>query len=125
MVGEISAVKFHIINNLVFPCMAYQRIVFYETDSVYLENLDTSWMSANNRLKDIPKKVFFFYFDGFRSMTVGRKLWIIILIKLFIMFAILKTFFFQDFLKTRFDSDEERSRYVIEELTKTNNKNHD
>ncbi len=64
------------------------------------------------------KKVFYFYYDGFRSMTVGKRLWIIILIKLFIIFAIFKIFFFPDFLKTRFKTDQERSNYVIEQLTK-------
>jgi len=81
-------------------------------------------MNLLSRVSDILVKLFYFYFDGFRSMTVGRKLWIIILVKLFIMFAILKVFFFQDFLKARFDTDQERSQYVIEELTKPNN-NHD
>lgn len=33
------------------------------------------------------------------------------------MFAILKLFFFPDFLKSNFNSDEERSDYVIEQLT--------
>lgn len=50
-------------------------------------------------------------------MTVGKQLWIIILIKLFVMFAILKLFFFPNFLKSNFDSDQERSDYVIEQLT--------
>ncbi len=66
----------------------------------------------------IIKKVFYFYYDGFRSMTVGKRLWIIILIKLFIIFAIFKLFFFPDFLKTHFKTDQERSNYVIEQLTK-------
>jgi len=70
--------------------------------------------------KNLLHQIFRFYYDGFRSMTWGRKLWIIILIKLFIMFAILKLFFFPDFLKTNFTSDKERSDYVIEQLTKTN-----
>jgi hypothetical protein len=65
----------------------------------------------------ILKKIFYFYYDGFRSMTVGKKLWVIIIIKLFIMFAILKLFFFRDFLETRFESDKERSDYVIDQLT--------
>lgn len=64
------------------------------------------------------KKVFVFYYEGFKSMTVGKKLWAIILIKLFVMFAILKLFFFPDFLKTRFKNDNDRSDYVIEQLTK-------
>ena len=63
-------------------------------------------------------RVFMFYVDGFRSMTVGRTLWFIIIVKLFIMFAILRPFFFPNFLKSNFDSDLERSEYVIEQLLK-------
>ncbi len=65
----------------------------------------------------IFKRIFNFYYEGFRSMTIGKTLWLIILIKLFIMFAILKLFFFPNFLKTNFKTDEERSNYVIERLT--------
>lgn len=64
------------------------------------------------------KKIFYFYYEGFKGMTVGKKLWLIILIKLFIMFAILKIFFFPDFLKTNFKNDAERSNYVIDQLTR-------
>ena len=63
------------------------------------------------------KKLFTFYYDGFRNMTWGRKLWGIILIKLFIMFAILRLFFFPDLLKRDFNSDEERGEYVLEQIT--------
>jgi len=63
------------------------------------------------------KKVFKFYYDGFRNMTWGRKLWGIVLLKLFIMFAILKIFFFPDILKRDFSTDEERSEHVLEQLT--------
>ena len=69
-------------------------------------------------ISHLPYKILRFYVDGFRSMTVGKTLWIIICIKLFIMFAILKLFFFPNFLKTNFDNDSERSEYVIEQLTK-------
>lgn len=41
------------------------------------------------------KNVYYFYRDGFRNMKVGKTLWLIIAIKLFIMFAILKIFFFE------------------------------
>ena len=44
-------------------------------------------------------RAFHLYYDGFRSMTLGRTLWLIIGIKLFIMFAILKVFFFPNFLR--------------------------
>jgi len=67
---------------------------------------------------NLLKSIFRFYYEGFKSMTVGRRLWLIIFIKLFIMFAILKLFFFPDFLKTNFKTDDERSNYVIEQLTK-------
>jgi hypothetical protein len=52
-------------------------------------------------------------------MTVGKQLWIIILIKLFIMFAILRVFFFPDFMKKNFRNDHERGDYMIEQLSKT------
>jgi len=66
----------------------------------------------------ILKKIFNFYYSGFRSMTVGKNLWVIILIKLFILFAILRLFFFHDFLGSKFTSDKDKSNYVIEQLTK-------
>lgn len=66
--------------------------------------------------KNIFIRVFRFYYEGFTSMTVGRKLWAIIIIKLFVMFAVLKLFFFQDFLGSKFENDQERSEYVIEQL---------
>ena len=62
-------------------------------------------------------RIFSFYYDGFSNMTVGKKLWIIILIKLFIMFLILKVFFFPDMLKKNFKNDNERGNYVIDQLT--------
>lgn len=53
-------------------------------------------------------------------MTLGRKLWIIILLKLFIMFVILKLFFFEDFLESNFNTDKERSEYILKQLTSPN-----
>jgi ABC-type dipeptide/oligopeptide/nickel transport system permease subunit len=65
------------------------------------------------------KSIFKFYYDGFREMDLwGRQLWLIIIVKLFIMFFILKLFFFPDKLKQDFDTDEQRSEYVLEQLTK-------
>ena len=62
-------------------------------------------------------KLFRFYFDGFKNMSEwGRKVWIIIIIKLFIMFAILKLLFFPDFLRKKFDNDKQRSEYVMDRL---------
>jgi len=50
--------------------------------------------------------------------NLGKSLWLIIFIKLFIMFAVLKIFFFQDFLKSRFDTDKQKSEYIINLMTK-------
>jgi uncharacterized membrane protein len=69
-------------------------------------------------MRIIIKNIFQFYYQGFKGMTIGKKLWLIIIIKLIIMFFVLKIFFFQNFLKTNFKTDEERSNYVIEQLTK-------
>jgi hypothetical protein len=69
-------------------------------------------------MKIVFNNIFQFYYQGFKSMTVGKKLWAIIIIKLIILFLVLKLFFFPDFLKTNFRTDEERSNHVIEQLTK-------
>ena len=61
------------------------------------------------------KKIFDFYINGFRSMTTGKYLWIIILIKLFIMFAVLKVFFFKSEF-SQYDTHEEKRRHVNEQL---------
>ncbi|MEX0986177.1 MAG: DUF4492 domain-containing protein [Bacteroidales bacterium] len=63
------------------------------------------------------RRIIRFYYEGFRSMTWGRSLWAIILIKLFVMFVILKLFFFPDILQRNFDTDEERGNHVLEQLT--------
>jgi len=51
-------------------------------------------------------------------MIIGRKLWAIILIKLIILFLVLRLFFFPNYLKSNFSTDEQRSNHVIEQLTK-------
>lgn len=60
-------------------------------------------------------RVFYFYRDGFREMTWGRVLWAIILIKLFVMFFVLKLFFFPSFLEGK--TETKKQDYVGLELT--------
>lgn len=57
------------------------------------------------------------YVDGFRSMTLGKTLWLIIGIKLFVFFVIIKILFFPDFLSSKSDTDEGKAQYVREQLT--------
>jgi hypothetical protein len=68
-------------------------------------------------IKLLLERFFHFYWDGFREMPIwGRRVWIIILIKLFIIFAVLKIFFFPDFLKKKFDNNKQRTEYVLDQI---------
>lgn len=60
-------------------------------------------------------RAFYLYYDGFRSMTLGRTLWLVIAIKLFIIFAVLKLFFFPNFLAQHAEEGEEDD-FVATEL---------
>jgi len=62
------------------------------------------------------RNFYLFFRDGFRSMTIGRTLWMIVLIKLFILFAILRVFFFPHFLNSNFDTESQKADYVRSEL---------
>lgn len=67
-------------------------------------------------MKQSLTNVWRFYRDGFRNMTWGRTLWLIILIKLFVMFFILRLFFFPDFLSSQESDEVGQSNYVGREL---------
>jgi hypothetical protein len=61
--------------------------------------------------------LFRFYYDGFRGMSSwGKKAWLIIIIKLIIIFAVLRLFFFPDLLKKNFSTDAERSKYFRNQI---------
>jgi len=49
-------------------------------------------------------------------MTVGKTLWAIILIKIFIFFVVIKLLFFPNLLQRDFDNDEDRANHVRNEL---------
>ena len=66
-------------------------------------------------MKQTAVNIWRFYLEGFRSMTLGRTLWLIILVKLFIMFFILRLFFFPRFLNTPVVGDDKEG-YVSNEL---------
>lgn len=64
--------------------------------------------------------VFRFYYEGFRGMKLGKTLWLVILIKLFIMFFILRMFFFPNFLNTKCNSRGQKADYVGSQLIERN-----
>jgi len=68
-------------------------------------------------MKKLAERIVSFYVDGFRRMQLGRSLWVIILIKLLIIFGVLKIFFFPDYLHDNFKSDMERADHVLTNLT--------
>jgi hypothetical protein len=64
--------------------------------------------------RNVFQRVFWFYVEGFKSMTIGKTLWLLVLIKLFIMFAILKVFFFKPVMSGM--SEAEKENIVAEQL---------
>ena len=62
-----------------------------------------------------------FYRDGFKNMTVGKTLWIVVLVKLFIMFVVLRIFFFPNYLNSNFSNKESKADHVRNELIKKMN----
>lgn len=66
-------------------------------------------------MANIILKVWTFYYEGFKSMTLGKTLWIIILAKLFVMFFILRLFFFPNLLN-RLPDESAKENFVSSEL---------
>lgn len=65
--------------------------------------------------QNIIVSVWNFYADGFRNMTWGRPLWGLVILKIIILFAVLRVFFFQPVLSGKTDS--EKSDFVGRRLT--------
>lgn len=61
-------------------------------------------------------RAFDLYYDGFRNMTLGKTLWIIIGIKLFVIFVILKIFFFPNFISQHSEKGDEAEFVATEVL---------
>jgi hypothetical protein len=68
-------------------------------------------------MKNAIISIWKFYIDGFRNMTWGRQLWWLILLKVVILFVLLRGFFFKPVLSGK--SDDERSEYVGAQLIDT------
>ena len=72
-------------------------------------------------------KIISFYWQGFRSMRTGKTLWLIIIIKLIVIFGFLKLVLYPDLLHSRFDTDAQRAAYVLDNITQSleNSRNKD
>lgn len=64
------------------------------------------------------RSIYTFYRDGFRSMTIGKTLWAVIIIKLIIIFAVIRLLFFPNVLNENYDTDSQRADAVRNELLK-------
>lgn len=62
------------------------------------------------------KNIWNFYIEGFKNMTWGRPLWILIFLKIIILFLVLRVFFFKPVLSDKTES--EKIEYVGDQLTK-------
>ena len=51
-----------------------------------------------SKTDNLPRRIYDLYADGFRHMTIGRTLWTIIIIKLVIIFIVLRLLLLPDFL---------------------------
>lgn len=69
-------------------------------------------------MKKLIKNIYLFYYEGFKNMKLGKTLWLLIGIKLFVLFAVIKWLFFPNYLKTNFQNDTQRSEHVLNQLTK-------
>ena len=65
------------------------------------------------------QRVWYFYVDGFKAMTLGRTLWLIIAIKVIVFFVILRFIFFPDYLATKASTDEQKAQYVRQQMVST------
>ena len=66
-------------------------------------------------MKKIIISIFNFYLDGFKNMTWGKSLWILIFLKVIILFLVLRMFFFKPVMAGK--TDEQKSEYVGSQLS--------
>lgn len=57
-----------------------------------------------------------FYVDGFRTMTLGKTLWKIILLKLLVFLTVLNIFL-PNYLNKNFKTDQQRAEHVLSNIT--------
>lgn len=69
-------------------------------------------------MKQTIVAIYNFYIDGFKNMTWGKQLWWIILLKVVLLFLVLRVFFFKPILSGK--SEEQKIKHVSEQLIKSN-----
>lgn len=66
-------------------------------------------------MKKTIVSIYNFYRDGFKNMTWGKSLWLLIFLKVIILFLVLRMFFFKPVMAGK--TDEQKSEYVGSQLS--------
>ncbi|MGM0533303.1 MAG: DUF4492 domain-containing protein [Campylobacterota bacterium] len=64
------------------------------------------------------RNIFYFYYDGFRQMVLGKTLWKLILIKLAVIFLFLNYIIYDKSFNTEYDSFSKKADFVKANLAK-------
>lgn len=72
---------------------------------------------SGQRRQTLMGRVVDLYVDGFRNMTVGRTLWVLIILKIVLLMFVFKLIFFPDLLQRDYDTDADRAQAVRSSLT--------
>lgn len=92
-----------------------------ESTKSYHLNLGNRSVSVGLTMKKTLKNIWNLYYDGFKNMTWGRPLWLLIFLKVIILFLVLRMFFFKPVLSGK--DEAEKIEYVGEQLSRTINNN--
>ena len=63
-------------------------------------------------------KFFNFYIDGFKNLTLGKTLWKIIIIKVFIIIALLNFYIYDKSINSEYKTTKEKINFVYKNITK-------
>lgn len=78
---------------------------------------ETSEIKIEKSSPNIVVRAIRMYVDGFRNLSPwARSLWILLAVKLIVMFAVLKVFFFPNYIGQYADTTEAKSEFVSGQL---------
>ncbi|MCK9162331.1 MAG: DUF4492 domain-containing protein [Arcobacteraceae bacterium] len=67
---------------------------------------------------NIIKSAYLMYFEGFKNMTIGKTLWKIVFIKLFVILIVLNLIVHNKTFKSEYKTDEQKSEFVSSNLAR-------
>ncbi|ADG92335.1 conserved hypothetical protein [Arcobacter nitrofigilis DSM 7299] len=63
-------------------------------------------------------KIFNFYIDGFKNLTVGKTLWKIIIIKIILIVTLLNFYIYDKSINSEYKTTKEKINFVYKNITK-------